>query len=250
MRKKDAFGRIDYRRFVAWKSRIERELPFLKSTFGRPGRLPLIDVGCGTGEHSEALSAEGFAVIGVDRSFAMLEKAAAAYERPRFVAGDMARVPLRGAGIAGGALCLGNTLVSLLADDEMEALLGTLRRLLGAGAPFLIQILNYERILEKKIRHLPLNFRPGGENELVYLRILDPIDAKRLRFEVITLERTPPDGESRIAQIDSTVLRPWKPEELRRFLEKAGFGELGLFGSYAGEPFSPLESNDLIVVAR
>jgi len=250
MHEKDPFGRIDYRRFVAWKSRIERELPFLLRTLGGVGTLPVLDIGCGTGEHSEALAAEGFTMIGLDRSLGMLQKAASSYRKPRFIAGDMARLPLRDTGFAGGALCLGNTLVNLLADDDYAALFGSLRRALCTDSPFLIQILNYERILAKKIRHLPLNFRPTDKNELVYVRILDPIDDKRMRFEVLTLERTPPDGESRIAQATSTVLRPLTWKDLGRLLNDAGFAEIALYGNYQGEPFVPLESHDLIVVAR
>jgi SAM-dependent methyltransferase len=246
----DPFGRLDYRRFVAWGPRIEREMPFFLETFGEPPHAPLLDVGCGTGEHAAALAEKGYATIGVDRSPAMIEKAREAHARPRFALGEMARLPFRGEGVLGGAYCLGNTLVNLLDDNDLAALFGTLRGLLAPGAPLLVQIVNYRRILEKNVRHLPLNFRKTEDGETLYLRLLDPIDERRIRFEVLTIERRPPDGESRIVQTNSTVLRPLRDDELAAFLERAGFASVRLFGSYRPDPYEPLESHDLIAVAR
>lgn len=162
----------------------------------------------------------------------------------------MARMPIGEAGGLGGAYCLGNSLAILREDGELRSLFASLRRSLVDGAPFLIQILNYRRILESGVRHLPLNFRPGDENELLYLRLLDPIDERRIRFEVITLERRPPDGESRIVHQVSRVMRPLRDEELRRFLDEAGFGRVELFGDVGGDAYAPLESSDVIAVAR
>jgi glycine/sarcosine N-methyltransferase len=246
----DPFQRMDYRRFVAWKPRIERELPFLLETFGKPTPLPLLDIGCGTGEHAEALAERGYAVLGLDRSATMIGKARAAYGRPAFVRGAMPGLPLRGEGVLGGALCLGNTLVNLMEDEEYLSLFRSLRALLRPGAPLVIQVVNYRRILEKGIRHLPLNFRKTEEREVLYLRILDPIDARRIRFEILTLERTPPNGESRLVQTTSSVHRPLMDQELTALLERSGFPSITLYGSYDRAPYDPLESHDVLAVAR
>ena len=247
----DIFQRLDYRRFVAWQSRLPREMPFLKSTFGTPGDQPLLDIACGTGEHAEAFRKEGYRVVGLDLSAAMLEKARAAYPDGEWVRGDMAAAPLGGKSVLCGAYCLGNSLAVLLENDHYHTLFATLRTLLKPGAPLVIQILNYRRILEKNIRHLPLNFRtvePG--HEVLYLRMLDPMDERRLRFEVLTLERRPPDGESRIVHQVSRVMRPLRDDELRALLTQAGFPDVEFKGNYQGEPFDPAESHDLIAVAR
>ncbi len=246
----DTFGRLDYRRFVAWKKRIERERPFLLETFGRPGDRPLLDIACGTGEHADALSHAGYTVIGLDFSLEMLEKARSAYPAPAWVAGDMAHLPLQGVGCLGGALCLGNSLAILLEDGHYTTLFRGLKPLLAPGAPLLIQILNYRRILDQGIRHLPLNFRDAEGAELLYLRILDPLDPKRIRIEILTLERKFPEEESRIVQSTSRIMRPLCADELETFLKQAGYDRLEIFGDYAGSPYSPGESSDVIVVAR
>jgi len=246
----DPFRRIDYRRFVAWKSRIRREMPFLKRVFGAPGKRPLLDVACGTGEHAQALTEEGYAVIGLDVSEAMLEKAREAFPDLPLVGADMARLPFGDGGGLGGAYCLGNSLAILREDAELRALFADLRRSMVDGAPLLIQVLNYRRILEKRLRHLPLNFRPAEEDEMLYLRLLDPIDERRIRFEVITLERRPPEGESRIVHVVSRVMRPLRDEELRRFLGEAGFERVELYGDFGGGDYAPLESSDVVAVAH
>jgi SAM-dependent methyltransferase len=229
---------------------MERELPFLAEALGEPGPLPVLDIGCGTGEHAAALAERGYSVVGLDRSAEMIAKARAAYGRPAFARGEMARLPLRGGGALAGALCLGNTLVNLAGDEEYLSLFRSLRGLLGPGAPLVIQIVNYRRILEKRIRHLPLNFRETEEGEVLYLRVLDPIDESRIRFEIVTIERRPPDGETRIVRSASSILRPLKDEELIGLLARAGFASIELLGSYDRAPYAPLESHDVLAVAR
>lgn len=250
MKTDDPFGRLDYRRFVAWKKRVERERPFLLSTFGEPSKKPLVDLGCGTGEHSELLASEGFAVVGLDRSAALLAKAREAYGTPRFVRGLLDELPFRGEGTFAGALCLGNTLVNLPDDHRISACFRSLRRLLPAGAPFLIQIVNYDRILDRGIRHLPLNFREGDDGELLYLRLMDRVDEKRIRFEVLTLARGGDADGTRIVQTTSTILRALRHDELGRLLKEAGFGGVELFGDYAGGRYDRESSSDIIAVAH
>jgi len=246
----DLFGRINYRRFVAWESRIKRELPFLLDTFGKPGPLPLMDIACGTGEHAHTLTREGYVVLGLDFSLHMLGEARSAHPHLPLVAADMTRMPFGTGRLLGGALCLGNSLATLTEDRQVSAFLTGLKGMLAPGAPLLLQIINYHRIYEKGIRHLPLNFRSEKGREILYIRILDPIDRTRIRIEVLTLERTPPDGESRIVRTASRIMRPLRDEEVKDFLTRAGFERIDLYGDYAGSPYAPQESTDVIAVAR
>ena len=66
--KEEAFEHGEYRRLIAWSSRLEREAPLLRWVMEQaPGRR-LVDLGCGSGEHSAFAAAAGFDAIGVDRS--------------------------------------------------------------------------------------------------------------------------------------------------------------------------------------
>ena len=71
----DPFERVDYRRFVAWTRRIEREAPLLKRVLEKAPSMRVLDLGCGTGEHSRFLNSLGCEAVGVDRSEAMIRKA-------------------------------------------------------------------------------------------------------------------------------------------------------------------------------
>ena len=73
MQPDDPYSRVDYRRLIAWPARLEREWPFLAAVLPPEGRV--LDLGCGTGEHSRFLASKGFEVTGIDASPAMLAKA-------------------------------------------------------------------------------------------------------------------------------------------------------------------------------
>jgi hypothetical protein len=89
----------------------------------------------------------------------------------------------------------------------------------------LFNILNYERIFEKKIRHLPLNFRPGeGDEEIVFLRLMELLEGGKVRFCPTTLmyhpDSDPPVELGRSRRVD---LPGWRLQDLLPRLSKAGF---------------------------
>lgn len=255
----DPYSRVDYRRMIAWPGRIRREWPLLDEVLSSGPVRRVLDLGCGTGEHARFLASQGFEVVGVDASESMLEKA---LEEPlppnlRFLAGDVSRLGelddelLGGEGAFGGAICLGNTLPHLRTPAALEGLARGLRRRLAAGAPVLLQLLNYERIFERQERHLPLNFRPGDDGPLVFLRLMELGDDGRVTFYPSTLELVP-DRDPPLAVISSrrVELHGWRWAELEPILAAAGFDQRETYGAFDGSPWTASESSDLIVVAR
>ena len=250
--REDLYSRVDYRRVVAWPQRIEREWPFLRQYLGESGRV--LDLGCGTGEHSRFLAAHGFDVVGIDASPSMLEKAT---EAPipgnlHFVEGDISEVERLAEGVFDAAICLGNTLPHIDTPSSMQRLLAGLAARLRAGAPLLIQILNYERILGTGQRFLPLNFRSGdgpGE-EIVFLRLMTPHEDGRVTFSPCTLRYRPAgDPPLEVVSARNVPLRGWRRQELEDLLDSASFGERRLFGTVGDVPYSATDSSDLVIVA-
>ena len=189
----DPWSRVDYRRLIAWPERIQREWPLLSKVLGSGPSRRVLDLGCGPGEHSRKLADEGFEVVGIDASPSMLDKAreTPVPENLRFVLGDVREVGRLAEGAFGGAICLGNTLPSLREREDLRRMFGGLRERLLPGAPFLLQILNYDRILGRRERWLPLNIRPEEDGEAVFLRLMDPREDGTVLFYPTTLRLTP-----------------------------------------------------------
>ena len=249
----DPYSRVEYRRFIAWPRRIAREWAFLEAILRRAPSRRLLDLGCGTGEHARFLAAEGFDVTAVDVSETMLAKAReeTVPDNLRFVAGDLESLDDAVYGPFGGAICLGNTLPHLRTRDALGRFFAALRRLLLPEAPITIQLLNYERILASGVRHLPLNFRPQDEGEIVFLRLMRAHDDGRVTFFPSTLELVPDeDPPLRVRSAKRVELFGWRLPELRAAVADAGFEEIESFGAFGGAAYEPEASTDLILVVR
>lgn len=249
----DPYSRIDYRRLIAWPERIRREAPFLEEVLGRGPDRRLLDLGCGTGEHSRYLASQGFEVVGVDRSESMLAKAEEAGSEPRvrFVRGDLKDLGSLVEGSFDGAISLGNTLPHLSDRGELDAFLVGLRAHLRQGAPFLLQILNYTRFEATGERNLPLSFRPGDDGEIVFLRLVELREDGTVLFVPSTLRYRPEaDPPLELVRARRVVLRGWRRAELEEALGAAGFRNRKALGSYAGEPFEEEASRDLVLISR
>ena len=247
----DPYSRVDYRRFVAWPERIRREGPFLKEILERAPQRSVIDLGCGTGEHSRFLAGEGFQALGLDRSESMLAKAR---EKPllpnlQFVLGDIQNLGEVVKGRFGAAISLGNVLVHLTSRQELGQAFNSLAQVLEPSGIFLFQILNYERLFEKNIRHLPLNFREEEDGEIIFIRLMEFLEEGRIRFCPTTLKYDPQlDPPVQVVRTRMTEIRGWRRKDLTPLLQSAGFSIQSVHGDMKGGPFEPGTSHDLIMV--
>lgn len=251
----DPYGRIHYRGLIAWPARLEREGPLLRRVLG-DAPLDLLDLGCGTGEHARYLQAQGHRVTGVDASPSQIQ---AAREAPpaleglppaQFVEGDLIALADLVAPGFGGALCLGNTLPHLTETATLDRFLAGLASRLVPGAPVLLQLLNYDRILDRGERTFPVTLRPGEDGaETVFLRLMTPQADGTVIFTPATL-RYRPGAEPALELVAAREvrLRGWRRAELEAALARAGFAVRNVLGGMTGEPWTST-AQDLVVVA-
>jgi SAM-dependent methyltransferase len=263
------FSRLEYRRSDAWPRRIEREGPFIAGLLAAaPRGAPwVLDLGCGSGEHVRWLATSGHPALGLDRSADALLLASEARDRlepgapapapgsARWLRADLRALPLA-AGSARLALCLGNTLVLLGDDGPILEALREARRALAPGGALLVQIINYHRLRKLQERALPINFRRPPEatedpsEELVYLRLMDFDEPEHVSFHAITLARRSGSDDIAVRRSVRRRLRSLEADGLASLLREAGFDEIRLHGDFAGSPFEPLVSADVIALAR
>lgn len=250
----DPYSRVNYRRLIAWEPRITREAPFLLSLLDGAPERSVIDAGCGTGEHVAFFARRGVRAVGLDRSEAMIAAAKDHEEAGtgRFALGDAmeARAALGDEPSFGLAVCLGNMLPHIPAEADLARFLTSLHEVLLPGGLLLIQILNYEGILATGRRYLPVNLRPGDDGkEIVFLRLISPVEDGRVLFFPATLELDP-DAENplTVAMSRRVELRAWTRADLAPALAAVGFDAV-FHGDMAGGEFVLEDSADLVVVA-
>ncbi|GAB4132195.1 MAG: class I SAM-dependent methyltransferase [Acidobacteriota bacterium] len=250
---RDPYSRVQYRKLVAWPQRIQREAPFLKSWLARLPSHRLLDLGCGTGEHTRFLQDQGCSVVGLDASPSMLSQAYTAHSAPGvwFVRGSIDALPLA-AGAFGGAICLGNTLPHLAGGESLRRFFSELGRVLVPGGRLLVQMLNYCRVFEKGIRWLPLNFSADAETggELVFLRLMKLLPDGGVVFCPTTLRFDPASPDPvEVVRSRRVILHGWLLEDLRVAAEAAGMEIASVWGDMTEGEFRPLESQDLVFEA-
>lgn len=251
----DRYAGFDYSRLIVWDERLKREWPLFEELLrGAPSKR-VLDLGSGTGEHARFLASKGFEVTGVDSSPAMLEKSRAGEDAGvRFLSGDMRDISSVVEGQFGAALCVGNVLPHLTSEDDLVRLAAGLRRVLLPGAPFLLQMINYDRIEAKKERALPITFLPDPDDKdatIIFLRTMELQPDGRVIFMPTTLRQRPDlDPPIELLSTRRVEIRGWRRSQIESAFRAAGFASIEVFGSYQKAPFDPAESRDLILVAR
>lgn len=248
----DAYGRIAYRGLIAWPERLQREAPLLQRVLEAAPSRRVLDLGCGSGEHTRFLHAMGFEATGVDASPSQLEAARTADPQGRYLQAGLTALASVVKPGQGSAICLGNTLPHLCEEADVRTFFLGLAQCLLPGAPFLLQLLNYDRILDRGERTFPVVLRPGdteAENT-VFLRLMTHHGNGRLTFTPATLRYRPGAGVPlELIAAHDVPLRGWCRAEIETLLIEGGFRLREVLGTMTGEAWSPT-SSDLVVVGE
>jgi SAM-dependent methyltransferase len=141
--------------------------------------------------------------------------------------------------------CIGNTLPHVRDSADLAATLTDVAGALRPGGLLIVQQLNYDVILARQQRFLPLGSRTVDGTDYLFFRFYD-FGADRITFNLAVMQRDP-DGWK--YDVDSTELLAVGAAELAAALGAARFDRVSLLGSYGSEAFDPGASGDLVVVA-
>ncbi len=242
-----------YDRMVNWSARLAREVPVLVTTFGPPGRLGLLDAGCGSGRHAAALAGRGYRVTAIDSSDDMLRFARRVARdgnvRVRFVRTAFGRLAQAAPGPYDGACCIGNSLALAGSESGVRAALAGFARVIRPGGRLFVQVTNFAR-MRRQSAHAgcvrgPQTATIGGR-EYVSVKVFH-IVGRKATVTGVTLWQ---DRGTWQREVFQGHLVPIEAAPLARWLAAAGFRILARQGSYAGEPYDAEKSDDLIVIAE
>lgn len=221
------------------------QLNLIKRFSGAPPKK-LLDIACGTGGYSLSLSKEGYDMTAVDLDDRMIEelklKALDLKLSITSIKGDMLTIGSSLSTEYDLAFCIGNSLVHLDGRDEIQSFFNQAKHLLGDGGRFIIQIINFDRILANNVTSLPTIY--NKEADLSFERYYNYNESNnRIYFKTVLQVKN--------EKIDNEIpLYPLLSEDLTAMLKSAGFKAIKLFGDFKETDYNPMTSYMLVVAAK
>jgi glycine/sarcosine N-methyltransferase len=206
----------------------EETFTFLKSY----ANGAVLDVGCATGAYVKRFHDEGITAEGIEYVPELIKY------RKNVSVGDMRNLSEDFDGKFSLVYCIGNTLAHCNGTTDAEAILKGFAKALEPKGTCIIQILNYDKILESRPSELPLiktestTFRRGyiyTNNAIIFKGTLTVDDA---------------------THTSDVQLYPLTLSELNYTAVKSGFTLKEVYGSYSKAPFDVNASFPLIAVLK
>ncbi|KAB3537732.1 class I SAM-dependent methyltransferase [Alkaliphilus pronyensis] len=224
------------------------QLRFISSRV--PKNSKILDVACGTGNYSIALSEMGHEVFAVDLDEGMIcqlnKKAENKKVKLHALVEDMKSIGEKLRPHSFNCIyCIGNSLVHLTEINDIYTVIKDIYNLLNQDGVMIIQTVNYDRILESNINHLPTIHNPEAGVKLVRRYQYDK-DKHIINFNtqlVIETEFQP------ISYNNSVPLYPLRSFEIKELLNKIGFKEVKLYGDFEENEFNQ-KAFSMIIEAR
>ena len=208
------------------------QLQFVQNRAGELNGKQILDIGCATGELAFQLAEKGAKVTGIDLNEDLLKQAKSKKEHKNihFKIGNMLDLNSDFQKESfDTVLCFGNTLVHLQNTQQIQQMLEGVFTVLKPGGNFLLQILNYDFILNEPVSELPLI----KTDKIEFVR--------KYKFEesnpVIYFQTELKIKKENIILSNETPLFALRSNDLVQFLKKAGFKKVELFSNFKQDSF-------------
>jgi len=220
----------------------EMTYKFLEKRFSSNGRV--LDIATGTGNYAVALAEGNYDVTAIDLDNEMIDalKVKSTQMDLSIQSTVMNMLDLKDldSETFDGIFCIGNSLVHLQTIEDIKTACKEIYKKLKIGGSLVVQIVNYDRILERDVKDLPLINRP--DKGVKFIRKYDYID-KMIHFKTRLIVENDQTYDNVI------TLYPLRSEAFVGLLEEIGFKDIELFGGFDEQAFS-MDAFPLIVSAK
>ena len=204
-----------------------------------------LDIGCGTGSYTIALARSGAKATGMDLSKLMIDEAqknSLAYRLDiNFINSGMEKMLSNINGKFDLIVCMGNTLPHLLHKKDLFSMLDACKQLLNPGGHLVLNLLNYDRILDTKERIVGITRSENHE----FIRFYD-FQEPYVSFNLLEIDWT---DETSSHKIISTKLYPYTYLEIESALLKTNFRDFKAYSSSGFKKYEIEKSKSIILIA-
>lgn len=220
----------------------ENQFNFIKKITGESPKK-ILDIACGTGSYAIKLAQHGYQLTGIDLDQQMIKKAQLKAKKEDF------NIDFKVANMLSfqtkdtfdTIYCIGNSLVHLHSVEEIASFLNHIKNLLKQNGKIIIQIINYNRIIDQGIDHLPtIN---NEQKQLSFTRNYHFVQNNdKIAFNTeLTV-----DNQS----ISNTIyLLPILSSELKNILINEGYQNIKLYGDFSFSDYYKDSSYALVLTA-
>jgi ubiquinone/menaquinone biosynthesis C-methylase UbiE len=248
-------GWDEYAPFYDWENAQtfgRRDIAFWRRVaLGTKGRA--LELGCGTGRVALPIARAGRAIVGVDRSEAMLVRARARVQRAklqrklRLVRGDIRHLPFPDRSFSLVMAPYG-ILQSLLVERDLKDTLDAVTRVLAPNGLFGLELVADLPAWDEYSKRVSLRGKRGAKGTPITL--FESVKQDRAkgvtRFEQEFVEGR---GRSAVRRTFSLAFRTVTVPQMAKRLEKAGLEIEAVLGDYRGGPWD-LRADAWIILAR
>ena len=225
---------------------VTEQVQFLSTILDTAPSRRLAEISCASGSRAAALMTLTDSLLCTQadgRLAAHLKELAPGLEVHEVSASELGRIaPSKS---LGAVMCLENSFAFLHSEPEAAQVLEQFSDVLADDGLVILDLDNYTRILQNRVRNLPLLQSKWNDEDVLLLRQYEEVeDGLRLYLNVMQRQ-----GETWNFHTESKRVLPLEQSSVVTALRNAGFSQIRLFGNFHGDEYRPLESDRLIVVA-
>lgn len=219
--------------FSSWDKVMERQMKELVPLFIKHQVKNVLDCACGTGLQSIGLAEQGYIVTASDLSKSMLEIARKNAEdkdiaNMSFLQSDFREIDMKVDSTFDAVICMGNSIPHLKKDNDILEAFKSVYRCLRHEGLALFDIRNYDEMLEKKERFLPMRLNSEKDGKSVTILYVFDYLEDIIRFNVVYLIEDLVTGKKSM-DVETIDYNPIGTKHFVDLLKEAGFRDIEFY---------------------